>query len=196
MSISDLNHRRLSLVHAVQLPSQEQVDRFEIVLDCKEFAAVGMAVVHWSLLENAILQATLGIAEEIKLAVPDDARQDSFRRRLAAYRALVERIPSDVARDYQRKIVQRIANANGQRQTLVHGVWDYDGADPDFLIVEKPASGSKPTIIDVGKVVAFAHEVGRLALNVLYPNGVMLEDIADEGPHFSRGFLRAVRDQN
>lgn len=152
MAISDLNQRRLGLLHAVQLPSQEQVDRYEILLDCKEFAAIGMAVVHWSLLENAILQATLGIAEELELGVPDDVHQDSFRRRLAAYRKLVEQIPCDNAREYHRTLVQRISNANGQRQTLVHGVWDYDSADPDFLIVEKPVTAGKPSIMTLPAV--------------------------------------------
>lgn len=192
MALLDLNERRGSLVNAVFLPGKETVDRYEIVLDCKEFAAIGHAVVHWSFLENALLQATLGIAEEFDLAVPADAKQDSFRRRLAAYRLLVEKIPNERAREYHLKLVQRLGNANGQRQILVHGIWDYDQANPEFLIVEKPAAGSKPRLIDVDKVVAFIHEVGRLALDILYPNSMSIEHLADRGPFFSREFLRTT----
>ena len=152
---------------------------------------------EWALAQPLVgrLQATTGIADALGVRVPDDAQKIGFKLRLAAYRSLVEQLPDPAAREYHGKLIQRISNANGQRQTLVHGVWDYDAADPDFLIVENAGTGAKPRIVDVDKVVGFIHEVGRLALNILYPNGIGLEHLADRGPYMSRDFLRAITDK-
>ena len=62
MAIEDLSQRRADLLRAVIEPGKENADRFEFSLDMKELAALGYAVAHWSFLEEAILQATLGIA--------------------------------------------------------------------------------------------------------------------------------------
>ena len=62
MAIEDLSQRRADLLRAAIEPGKENADRFEFSLDMKELAALGYAVAHWSFLEEAILQATLGIA--------------------------------------------------------------------------------------------------------------------------------------
>jgi hypothetical protein len=76
MAIEDLNKRHASLLQVVFLPGQENAQRFELSLDQKELAAFGYALVHWSFLENAVQEATIGIAEELQVPVPPDAHQE------------------------------------------------------------------------------------------------------------------------
>jgi hypothetical protein len=72
MAIKDLiiSQRRADLLRAVFEPGKENADRFGFSLDMKELAALRYAIAHWSFLEEAILQTTLGIPPNIN-NIPD-----------------------------------------------------------------------------------------------------------------------------
>ena len=84
MAIKDLiiSQRRADLLRAVFEPGKENADRFGFSLDMKELAALGYAVAHWSLLEEATLQATLGIAAtEYKQYTRPDRNPDRMTKK-------------------------------------------------------------------------------------------------------------------
>jgi len=93
-------------------------------------------------------------------------------------------------------IHDRITNENGVRQKLVHGIWSYDMADADFLILDKPsAGGSTQQLLNSDRIVEFAHRVSRISMNLLYPTGLATELVAEmraDGPVFSRNGLRMM----
>jgi hypothetical protein len=198
MDRAEFTRRRASLIQAVFSPGKPAAERYEFDLDVQELAALGYAVAHWAFMEEALLQATIGIAGELGIAEPPDARQDPFRRRLAAFRSVAEKIPDDAPRALFLSLVSRISNENGLRQKLVHGLWSFDKIDPDFLIVEKPGkTGGERQLLDTVGITAFAHRVSEISMKLKNPNGLTWEDIAAEREEsegsFSRSFLRRTK---
>jgi hypothetical protein len=137
VSIDEVNRRRQSLLRvAFSLDPKKTPSRIDFELDEKEYAVIGYAMVHWSFLEHALLQCSLGLAEALGVALSDDARQDSLRRRLGAFRSLIANITEATVHKKFQRLAAEIAKENGFRQKLAHGIWHYDVADPDILHVE------------------------------------------------------------
>ena len=197
MSIDEVNKRRQSLLRiAFSLDPKKTPSRIDFELDEKEYAVIGFAMVHWSFLEHALLQCSLGLAEALGVPLPDDARQDSLRRRLGAFRSLIANITdAAVLNDFER-LASDIANENGFRQKLAHGIWHYDSADPDILHVEVSRhDGTRPSeFLNKDRIVDFALRVSVISFKLLYPGGYTLEDHAADftGSSYSRAFVRMM----
>ncbi len=196
MTLEDINNRRMGLLQAVFAVGSSKAERFEFELDEKELCAVGYAIVHWSFLEHALLQATEGIAAELGIEVSADARQDSFRRRLVGFKSVVAQVKDERARKHLDLVADKIATENGFRQKITHGIWAYDAADPDVLHVEISRAGKGPNaLLNVDKIVAFAQRVSGLAVDLLHPCGLTKEEIVsqrDGGFYISRAGLRML----
>jgi hypothetical protein len=196
LSIDEINERRSSLLRIAFSLNPKKPSRIDFELDEKEFAVIGYAMVHWSFLEHALLQCTLGLAEALAVAVPPDARQDSLRRRLAALRELIAQIPDKDVRKAFEELDSNIAKENGFRQKLAHGIWHYDSADPDILHVEVSRhDGAGPSeFLNKDRIVDFAHRVSVISFKLLHPGGYTIDDHAAEftGSSYSRSFVRMM----
>jgi hypothetical protein len=196
MSIDDLNKRRRSLLRFgfSMDPNQPSVVDFE--LDQKEFGVLGFAMVHWSFMEHALLQTTIALADAIGVEVSTDVRQDSFRRRLDAFRKVTAQIDGAENRRQFAHLASRIAKENGFRQKLAHGIWHYDAADPDILHVEVSRHGADgPTeFLNTKRIFEFARRVGAISFELLHPGGYTMDDYAADhtGVSFSRSFIRMM----
>jgi hypothetical protein len=109
--------RRLSLLRFgfSSDPTKPSIVDFE--MDEKEFGVIGYALVHWSFMEHALQKSTIGLASALNLKPPADATQDSFRRRLNAFRGLVELIDGDENKNPLRALAAKISKENGFPQT-------------------------------------------------------------------------------
>jgi hypothetical protein len=199
MDEETFKRRRASLLQALFPPGKAHAERYEFDLDQQELAALGYAVAHWAFMEEALLQATVGIAADLGISEPSGARQDAFRARLRAFSTVAEQIPDEPTRTRFVSLVGRISNENGLRQKLVHGLWSFDMADPDCLLVEKPdGHGGKCLAVNTDRIIAFAQSVSEISMKLLHPNGLAIDDIAAEregsSGYLSRSFLRGVKD--
>lgn len=196
MSLKDINKRRASLLNAVFQPGSSTADSFHFDFEEKELAAIGYAVVHWSFLENAVLEATAAIADAVGRALPEAAKSDAFRPRLRAFLEMIELIKDEEARKYYVDLHARITNANNKRQHLVHGIWSFDLADPNFLIVEKQGNTpGQPKLFNTQAIIDFAIEVSKISMALLDPGGISWEELArmkEKGPFISRRGLRML----
>jgi hypothetical protein len=198
MDEETFNRRCASLLQVVFPPGKPHAERYEFDLDGQELAALGYAIAHWAFMEEALLQATVGIAADLGISEPSGARQDAFRARLRAFSTAAEQIPDEPIRTWFMSLVGRISNENGLRQRLVHGLWSFDMADPDCLLVEKPDEhGGKRLAVNTERIIAFAQRVSEISMKLLNPNGLTIQDIAAEregsSGYFSRSFLRMIQ---
>jgi hypothetical protein len=175
-------------------PTKPSIVDFE--MDEKEFGVIGYALVHWSFMEHALQKSTIGLAEALGVKCPTDAKQDSFRRRLNAFRGLVELIDGEQNKKPLHSLAARISKENGFRQKLAHGIWHYDAADPDILHVEVSRHDDDgPTeYFNRTRIFEFAWRVGAISFELLHPGGYTIQDHAAEHPgnSFSRAFQRAM----
>jgi hypothetical protein len=164
----------------------------------REFAAIGFVTAQWSILEHALLAATIAIAEGIKSEPPRDAFNLSFTKRLRAWRNLIEDTqPEGATRKRLIRLTSRIANAETRRHQVAHGVWEWDIQNPDRLVVSsslKPHIFERPT--DFEKLAAFAIQIGKINYELMYgqdsPWKVVADDHAESGSSYSRSFLQSV----
>ncbi|TIN21478.1 MAG: hypothetical protein E5Y31_20985 [Mesorhizobium sp.] len=181
----------------VTLPLQSGASpRLSFDLTAKEQMAIGSAHVQWAYLEHLVMEVTIAIAKAIELTVPEAARQDSFRRRLAAFRSVVSNMAEHPHKTLFLKLADRITNANGFRQKLAHGIWSYGMADAEILHVEVSRSGKGPTDhYNADRIMQFANEVGELSFQLRYPDGEdqFYMERAAEGLSFSRDFVRMMQ---
>jgi hypothetical protein len=183
----------------VPLPGSNECARYDFEIGMREYAALGLANVHWAFFEEVLYQSTAKLARRAGRRIPEEAKQLDFSRRLGALRQLAVRMrdPMGLKRDRLLKLIPKIANANGTRQKLVHGIWDFDPGKP-HRIFSRPRKGlpSKARLpaegYDFMKMIKFALSVGELSWALEGATSPL--KIPDDEPrsYMSRSFLLAL----
>jgi hypothetical protein len=105
--------------------------------------------------------------------VPRDASSQSFTRRLQAFRALAK-VQQQSETKRLNNLADRIANAEGQRHKIVHGLWLWEtsGAEDIVAIVSFRPPHRFDARIDLPRLNRLAQQVGELMFELSYPNGL------------------------
>jgi hypothetical protein len=147
--------------------------RLEPELSQPELAAIGRITVLWAELEHLLLESTIGIAEVVKVPVPEDAYALSFKKRLRTARALAKMSLKDgPLKTYLLKTFDAIGSVERSRHRVTHGLWNWLPADPSTTI----ASSDRPSFefqekFDFRKLIKFGTQVGRAGFLLRYPGG-------------------------
>lgn len=184
----------------VMLPLDGRKPRVLIELDERECASIGFALIQWSMLEAQIKLATESLCAFKQIDVPKDADQDSFRRRLAAFRAVLATFKGATVHELWWPLLDKIARENGVRQGITHGLWAYDLSDPHAIGVQmtrgKDAGIAHSLTTD--ELIEFAERVGEILFVLMYPGGSdqwmeeRAEALEESGGYISREFLKMI----
>lgn len=89
--------------------------RFIVDLTPLEFSVIGFAAVQWAFLESVLFQRTRKLAKKARTALPPNARNLSFTRRLQGFREAARRAeasdPKQLAKYMRRRQMPRIARS-------------------------------------------------------------------------------------
>lgn len=166
-------------------------------LEPEEFAAIGHATVQWSYLEFMLFQRSKRLARKARVRFPSAASDNSFARRLTAFRELASKaeVNSPKQKEKYLQIAQRIARANGIRQRLIHHIWEYHPKDITRLVNFARDLKGRIEPFDIEKIGRFAEEVGALSFQLEYPRGWTMRRAfsKDFSGIVGRGFLLRLR---
>lgn len=162
--------------------------RLKIELTDDEMAAIGRITVQWAFLEHLLLLRTADAAQMAGLKIPLDAASAAFTKRLRAWRLLVEETVADLpekTRDL--KLVSQIANAEGDRHKITHGLWDWDDDNPEVL----RASSFRPRFqfekkLDLKALTKLADKIAEINYRLYLPEGLLDAEIVPSPSRFQK----------
>jgi len=146
-------------------------------IDCDlvpdELRAIGLITVQWAHLEHCLFVRSAEIASTCAQELPDDVRSLSFTRRLQAFRRLASLLGDEEARKWER-VADRIANAEGRRHKVTHGLWVWDNSkDGDLVAVSSLRPPHTFEVhIDLKHLERLANDIGELLFDLSYPGGL------------------------
>jgi hypothetical protein len=105
------------------------------------------------------------------MPVPTEAKNRDFRRRLGAFRNLVETATKRAIREKWRKVIKDIELAKAGREHIAHNFWTYNPKRPDQFwstdLRGGDAARSEPFNRD--KLVDLGRLLGEINFSLLYP---------------------------
>lgn len=156
--------------------------RTDFEIDDAELIGIGRVTAQWAYLEHGIYALSFMIATSEKIDLPKDALSTSFKRRLTAFRLLVEEFFKGDEREKTLRLVSRIANAEQDRHKITHAMWEWDKEVPDRIAASSFRPGFEfEKILDAAKMNKLADEIGQINFALEYPEGIkgVFADYAD-----------------
>ena len=155
------------LLHSIKEKDEESIV-FE--LSNLEYAAIGMVTVQWSYLEHLLFLIHQMMCECFNERIPDDAKSFSFKKRLRSWFDFLKE-HEEVTKNTEFFLCMhgRIAKLMDERHKIIHGMWDYDPANPFSLKLfsTRPnAAFEKASSIDV--VHKLATDIGKVNCILTY----------------------------
>ena len=159
-----------------------------------ELATIGYAVIQWAYLEHALHYRTFTMAKRNRIALPEDANNFSFSKRLRAFRQLVEQV---IKRPKYKKelleLIDQIGSAEGNRHRIVHDAWFFNPRKANQLwSLNLRKKGARLEPFDEKKIWKFAEHVGTLSFRLEHPRGE--RDVRLPYAWMSRSFLQAIQE--
>ena len=165
-------------------------------LEEEELAAIGYVTAQWAHLEHAILASTFVLSSKNGVALPKDATNLSFEKRLDAWRITIERFVTDEKEKARLlKLVSKAANLSASRHKLAHGLWAWDYSDPATL----KAFSFRPKVdfeahFNAEGIRQLGEKIGELNFALSFPGGKMdawksMAEHLNEGTFVARSFL-------
>lgn len=187
-----------SLLRLIIPHSPEEQPYYDFEIGEKEYAALGFAIVHWGFFEDILYGATAKLARRAGKKVPLDAKSLDFSRRLTALERLVKRMrdPLGIKKGSLLELIPKIANANGIRQKLVHGLWSFDPKKPERLYSRSRRALPFKTRLepfDFPSLIKFALSVGELSFVLDAASSPLRLPEGEPKPYASRSFLLALQ---
>jgi hypothetical protein len=157
----------------------------------KEYALFGSIVFYWSFLEHALRVRTVALAKRAKMAPPVDANNHDFRRRLGAFRNLVETTTSKATQQKWLEVIKRIERAKAGREHIAHNFWTYNPKKPDQLwATDVRQRGARSEPFDIDKLLELGALLGEINFELMFPRKPGLLD--HPMPYMSRSFRLAI----
>lgn len=152
----------------------------------REYMLLGSIVIYWSFLEHALFVRTRSFARRAKVSLPEDASHRDFRRRLGAFRKLLETsISHDSTKNRWMNVIKNIERAKAGRESVAHDFWTYNPKRPEQLWatnVRRKGARSEP--FDTSKLMKLGALLGEISFELLYPRKPGYE--AYQLPYMSR----------
>lgn len=173
--------------------------RIESDLVEAEYYAIGYVTVAWAILEHNIFLITFGLAEEAGIPLPEDAKSNSFIKRLRTFRLIVNETLSKKHVKNLNQIADLIGSIEINRHRIIHGLWEWDPSKPEKLKVlsfRPPYEFEEP--FDVDKLMNFGKRVNEINFQLLYPGGKdqamedWIESVVERGGCVSRELLLEI----
>jgi hypothetical protein len=146
-------------------------------VDCdlvpEELQAIGLITAQWAHLEHCLFVRAAQIATDQSQALPDDIRSLSFTRRLAAFREIVTGLAADERKKWIR-VADRIANAEGRRHKITHGLWSWDNSKDGELVALSSLRPPHRFEIqsDTKQLKRLGDDIGELLFDLSFPGGL------------------------
>jgi hypothetical protein len=167
----------------------------------REIFAIGYVTCQWAYLEHMVFAVTLQLARQSRVAVPSDAKNKSFSRRLRAWRVLIQRSKSK-RKERLLKLASTIANLESKRHQITHGLWSYEPKSIHRLI----AYSFRPTVefhepYDADKIMKLGNKIGEINFELTYPGGKReaqknwAKTMSELGSYVSRSWLLSLREK-
>ncbi len=136
----------------------------------REYMLFGSIIIYWSFLEHALLVRTTILARHPKVSLPDDASHHNFRRRLGAFRKLVETsIRGESTKNKWMKVIKSIERAKAGRESVAHDFWTYNPKRPDQLWATNfRRRGVRSEPFDTSKLMKLGALLGEISVELLY----------------------------
>jgi hypothetical protein len=158
-----------------------------------ELASIGVVVVQWAAMEHALFDRTRELCRRAKIRLPRAAYDNSFARRLRAFRSVVETTTKlKEERDAYLGLHAKITTLNADRDRIVHGVWEYDPARPTTLFnfsLRPPHHKGRVTWYTMQSIGQLSERIGAIT----YALGVSSQGMMKKGVQpfasMSRRFL-------
>jgi hypothetical protein len=165
----------------------------------EEVIAIGYVTCQWALLEHILLVNTIKLARRLRTAVPSDAKNKSFSRRLRAWQALVRRLRVEARRERLLRLASTIANLESKRHQVTHGLWSWEARSPHRLM----AYSFRPTVefsepYDADKIMKLGDQIGAINFELNFPGGkqeAWKAVLSERGPYVSRSWLLGLREK-
>ncbi|MFZ0422823.1 MAG: hypothetical protein WAL80_08090 [Xanthobacteraceae bacterium] len=109
----------------------------DLELSKGEMTALGRLTAQWAFLEYLIFKHSQMMARSLGSSVPEEAKSDSFRKRLRAWKSLATQAGS-IDANYSADvllIIERAGSIAGQRHKLTHGRIEWRGAKQNKIKV-------------------------------------------------------------
>lgn len=144
---------------------------YDFEISMKEFGAIGRVIVHWAFLEYALYYRTKAFTKRAKVAIPKNARNFSFSKRLSVLRELMlMTIRDQKTKERWLNLISRIANAEGKRHRIAHGLWSYDPTRIERLWTHSANTNSQRAFnFDFISLGEFGLSIGELSYELLNP---------------------------
>jgi hypothetical protein len=157
-----------------------------------EIAAIGVITVQWAYLEHMLLIHTAELVDAADIPFPSDATHLNFKRRLAAWRQVINQTVKDSRRDFLITLANSISVASRDRNKIAHGLWEFYPSAPRKMKVHsfKPPYFFADNF-DRERLVRLADRLGEINHSLSYPPRKGLRSLSAEIPHayMSRQFL-------
>ncbi len=137
-----------------------------------ELSTIGLVMVQWAFMEEALYRRTVYFARRARVKIPSDASDLSFARRLRVLRLLVGSVLKDAKKlKWWNDLISEIAGANGNRQKVAHGLWTFDARNPARLYSRpRPILGKLLTPFNVEKLAEFGLQLGEISFALTHPH--------------------------
>jgi hypothetical protein len=180
---------------AVEIPIGAKDAKPQIVseLTPEELQAIGLITVQWAHLEHCLHFRSVQLAVVANVAEPKHLLSVSFTRRLRAFRELACKLSSP-AKEKWKRIVDRIANAEGDRHKVTHGLWIWESAqDNDLVAVASFRAPHKyEPHFNLPRLSLLAERINELLFELSFPEGE-LEALMTAVPIRPRGKSKVER---
>jgi hypothetical protein len=159
----------------------------------EELQAIGLITVQWAHLEHCLHFRSIALAKEVRVAEPKELLSISFTRRLRAFRELASKLPSPASEQWTH-VADRIANAEGDRHKVTHGLWIWESAKADDLVAVASfrAPHEYEAHFNLPRLSKLADRIGELLFELSFPEGE-LEAMMAAAPTRPRGKPKSER---
>jgi hypothetical protein len=136
----------------------------------REYALFGSIIFYWSFLEHALRVRTVALARRANIAIPPDASNSDFRRRLGAFRKLVKETTSKPSQQKWLAVIKRIERAKAGRERIAHNFWTYNPKKPDQLwSTDMRRTGARSEPFDVKRLMQLGALLGEIGFELWFP---------------------------
>lgn len=182
-----------SLLRIIILPGQNKLPGMDFDIGEREFSSIGFATVHWAFLEFALHRRTVKMATRAKCAVPIDASNFSFTRRLRAFREVVNQtVKQPKTKKKWLDISDNISRVEGLRHKVTHSLWSYNARNPEKLWAhDRRSEKSKSEPFDPDKINELGASIGVLSFALMFPRGP--SDVPRPSSYMSRSFQLMIQ---
>jgi hypothetical protein len=180
--------------------ANEVKEMWDVGLSENELASIGSIVAHWGAIEHEIFTQTIFTFDESALKnnkLPRAMSNLKFSEVLELWKQRVVDVSSNEHKPVLIEQYEKIVHLSDFRNSLIHGMWDWDIADPKTLITSRVRRKEIiNTKFKAGDLEDFATNLAEINLRIRYPGGMaeLLEkQIAQRGYYVDHAATRRIR---